>query len=77
MKSYFHQKNKYKIKFIEEKIPLGTAGCIKYLKKNKKDFFVTNCDVIFDINFNNLYDFHKKNKYDFTLVGSYEENLLS
>ena len=41
MKSYFHQKkNKYKIKFIEEKIPLGTAGCIKYLKKNKKDFFV-------------------------------------
>jgi len=52
MKSYFHQKkNKYKIKFIEEKIPLGTAGCIKYLKKNKKDFFVTNCDVIFDINF--------------------------
>ena len=78
MKSYFHQKkNKYKIKFIEEKIPLGTAGSIKYLKKNKKDFFVTNCDVIFDINFNNLYDFHKKNKYDFTLVVSYEENLLS
>ena len=52
MKSYFHQKkNKYKIKFIEEKIPLGTAGCIKYLKKNKKDFFVTNCDVIFDIDY--------------------------
>ena len=78
MKSYFYQKkNKYKIKFIEEKIPLGTAGSIKYLKKNKKDFFVTNCDVIFDINFNKLYDFHKKNKYDFTLVVSYEENLLS
>lgn len=78
MKSYFHQKNnKYKIKFIEEKIPLGTAGSIKYLKKNKKDFFVTNCDVIFDINFNNLYKFHKKNKYDLTVVCSYEENLLS
>lgn len=78
MKSYFHQKkNKYKIKFIEEKMPLGTAGSIKYLKKNKKDFFVTNCDVIFDINFYNLYKFHKKNKYDFTVVCSYEENLLS
>lgn len=78
MKSYFHQKkNKYKIKFIEEKIPLGTAGSIKYLKKSKKDFFVTNCDVVFDIDFNNFYEFHKKNKYDLTLVGSYEENLLS
>ena len=74
MKSYFHQK---KSKFIEEKIPLGTAGSIKYLKKSKKDFIVTNCDVIFDIDFNNLYEFHKKNKYDFTIVGSNEENLLS
>ena len=78
MKSYFHQKNnKYKIKFFEEKIPLGTAGSIKYLKKNKKDFFVTNCDVIFDINFQSLYEFHKKNRYDLTVVCSYEESLLS
>ena len=53
MKSYFHQKKKINIKLnlLKKKIPLGTAGCIKYLKKNKKDFFVTNCDVIFDVNF--------------------------
>ena len=38
---------------------------------------MTNCDVIFDVNFQNFYEFHKKNKYDLTIVGSYEENLLS
>ena len=78
MKSYFAQiKKRYKIKFLEETIPLGTAGCLKFIKSIKKDFFVTNCDVIFDIDFNNFYKFHKKNKFDLTVIGSYEEKSLS
>ena len=47
---------KYKIKFISEKKPLGTAGALRTLiGKVKSSFFVTNCDTLFDLNYQKLY----------------------
>lgn len=75
LKSYFEELNhKYKIFFIEEKNPLGTAGAL-YLLKNKisKNFFVTNSDIILNTDYIDLYNFHSENKNDITLVVAAKE----
>ena len=75
LKSYFEELNhKYKIFFLEEKNPLGTAGAL-YLLKNKisKNFFVTNSDIILNTDYIDLYNFHSENKNDITLVVAAKE----
>ena len=64
---------KYRIKFLVESKPLGTAGSL-YKLQNKKNklFFVTNCDTLIDIDLYELIKFHQINKYDLTLVSSSE-----
>ena len=62
-------KSNNKFNFLEEKVPLGTAGGLKYLKKKLLgDFILTNSDTIFDLNINNFINFHKKNNYKFSMV---------
>ena len=75
LKSYFEELNhKYKIFFLEEKSPLGTAGALCMLKnKISKNFFVTNSDIILKTDFIDLYNFHKDNKIDITLVVAAKE----
>ena len=74
LKAYYKElKPKYKLEFIKEKRPLGTAGGLKKLDKKKyKNFFVTNCDTITNINLLDFYKFHISNKFDITLVASYK-----
>ena len=71
--AYFSDtKFKKKIKFIQETKPLGTAGGVSFLKgKIESDFFVCNCDSIFNLDFNFLLDFHKNKKNDLTLVAAH------
>lgn len=66
---------KYKVninyKLIKESKKLGTAGSLAYLKNSEEDlFFVSNCDVVINENYNNILNFHTKNKNDFTIVAS-------
>ena len=72
LKSFFHElQPNYQVKFLDETIPLGTVGGLRvYKRKFKEPFFVTNCDIIVDIDYVDFYDFHKKNKNDLTLVAS-------
>ena len=64
IKKFIYSNNSFhlKIKFLEEKNPLGTIGSIRLIKKISTNFVVMNCDVISDINLNELIKFHKKNK---------------
>ncbi len=67
--SEFRKKNRLKI--ISEKKPLGTAGGLNLVKKESSNhIFVSNCDILTDVNYNDMYDFHIKNNNDFTLVAS-------
>ena len=72
--SFFKElKPTYKIKFLYEKKPLGTAGVLQKLKDNKKKLFiVTNCDSLININLIDLINFHKEKKHDLTIVTSTE-----
>ena len=78
IKSFFKELNpKYKISFIEEKTPLGTAGALRklYTKKNKT-FIVTNCDTILDLDYNELCKYHFKNNNDLSIVISTRINKI-
>jgi len=57
-----------KIKYLEEKKPLGTAGSISLIKKFNKPIIVTNADIISKIDFKEMISIHKKNKSILTMV---------
>jgi dTDP-glucose pyrophosphorylase len=72
IKAYFFQKkNKFKINFLSEKKPLGSAGSLAFLRKKiKKNFFLTNCDSLVISNYQSIYKFHEKKDLDLTIVCS-------
>ena len=57
------------ITFLQEKFPMGTAGCLSLLnsKSLKKDILVQNGDVITDLNIDNLIKFHRDTNSDITV----------
>ena len=78
MKAYFDELSpKYNVSFVEEIEPLGTAGSLRYLNgKFATPFFVTNCDIIINIDYANLMKYHKEEKNDITLVASTKEYII-
>jgi len=78
LKAYFQEtKHKFKLTFIDEHKPLGTAGGLSLLDgKFKKPFIVTNCDTIININLDDLMYFHASNGNDMTLVVSSKEHVV-
>jgi dTDP-glucose pyrophosphorylase len=78
LRAFFQElRPNYKLSFIEEPKPLGTAGGLSLLAgKIKKPFLLTNCDTIININFDNLMSFHISNKNDITLVASSKEYVI-
>ena len=78
LKAYFQEtKPKFKLSFIDEPKPIGTAGGLSLLgSKLKKPFIVTNCDTIIDVNFDDLINFHITNSNDVTLVVSSKEHII-
>ena len=71
----FH--SNYNISFIDENIPLGTVGGLKYLEnKIGTPFFVSNCDIIISCDYSKIYKFHKKGNFDLTLVSSIQHHII-
>ncbi len=69
IKAYFNKETSYDISFVEEDIPLGTAGSLTLLKDNiKSTFFVSNCDILVDANYSDILKFHKKCQNKITIV---------
>lgn len=64
----------YKIKWVEEKDFMGTAGSIRLLKDRLKEtFFVSNCDIILNADFADILEWHRKEKNIMTLLGCHKE----
>lgn len=70
IKAYFEEVVKnYNIYYIEEDKPLGTGGSLYFLKdKIKSTFFVSNCDILIDSDYEAMYDYHKENKNFITMI---------
>ena len=70
IKSYFGDGSKFgvKIKYIEEKERLGTAGALSLLdEKPELPFFLINGDVLTAVNYEKLLEYHNKNSADATM----------
>lgn len=65
------QDREYKVNYVEEESFLGTCGSIKLLEdKISGSFFVSNCDVLIDVDYAKLLDYHQKNENELTVVTS-------
>ncbi len=61
----------YRIQYVREQKPLGTAGSLHLLNgKLSSTFFVTNCDIIIDQDISEIYEFHKKYNNEITIVAA-------
>lgn len=72
IKSYFEElQPKYKISYIEESQPLGTAGALYQLRnKSYLPLLVTNCDIIIDADYTDILNHHLNEKNDMTMIVS-------
>ncbi len=79
IKQYFENLNSsyYKISYIQEEKPLGTAGSL-YLLRDKihSTFFVSNCDILIDEDYAALYNYHKANYNEITMVAAIKSFLI-
>jgi NDP-sugar pyrophosphorylase family protein len=60
------------LRFIEEAIPMGTAGAITLLPgfRSLSHLLVTNADLIHNIDYRKMYQFHTKNRSDITIAST-------
>jgi dTDP-glucose pyrophosphorylase/CBS domain-containing protein len=72
IKAYLEEFTKqYNFTYLEEEIPLGTGGALKYLDGMlDKAFFVSNCDILIKANYSDIYKSHIKDQNDVTIVAS-------
>ncbi len=73
IKTYLAERNDlpFSITCVEEETFLGTAGSLALMKNHLKEtFFVSNCDILVDVNYLSALEFHKENNYAFTIVGA-------
>ena len=74
IKAYFNElKKDYNVAYTEEEVFLGTGGGLSLLKgKIDTPFFLTNCDVLIDADYNDIYKFHKKQGNIITVVCAFK-----
>ncbi len=72
IKSYFKEVNlPYKIHFIEEEKPLGTAGSMRLIKKQfHTPVMITNCDILIEADYEAILKHHLSSGNDMTIVSS-------
>ncbi len=61
----------YNIEYFEEEKALGTAGSMYMLRdKINRTFFVSNCDILIDQDYNEVLDYHNNNNNELTIVAA-------
>lgn len=72
IKSYFNELDtNYNLNYIEEEKPLGTGGSLYFLKdKINESFFVSNCDILIDADYESILNYHKESGNKVTVVAS-------
>ncbi len=78
IKSYFAEAAEdYRISYIEEEEPLGTAGSLSLLPQPfDRPFFVTNCDILIDTDYHELYEYHRSSGNIMTMVTALKNILV-
>lgn len=72
IKSYFAETDHhYNISFVDEDVPLGTAGSIRLIEKQfQEPVIITNCDILIQSSYDDIYNYHRKSCNDITVVAA-------
>jgi len=78
IRAYFAEtSHDYLLNYIEEEQPLGTAGSIRLIERPfKKPFFVTNCDVLIQADYDDLYRYHQESGNMLTIVTAMKNDVI-
>jgi len=78
IKSYFSEtEHEYNVHFINEEKPLGTGGGLSLLKgKFNEPFFLSNCDILIDADYESIYRLHKEQKNIITMVSAFKHVII-
>ncbi len=78
LRAYFEERaREYSVQFIEERVPLGTAGSLVELRcKIQHPFFVTNCDILVKADYGKIFSSHQQGNFDLTLVACAKEYII-
>lgn len=78
IRSYFDDLNSnYQVSYVEEAQSLGTAGGLRLLREKIHDtFFVSNCDVLIQADFECIYKVHRQQKNMITFVCAMKNLLI-
>lgn len=70
IKSYFSEiQADYRICYVEEEKPLGTAGSLQLIQDTfQEPFVVTNCDILIHADYGDIYRYHKESGNELTIV---------
>ena len=72
IRSYFNDLSpQYRISYVEESKPLGTAGSIRLIEDEfQTPLFVTNCDTLIEADYSEIMNYHLRSGNDITVVSS-------
>lgn len=78
IKSYFNDLSpEYSISYVEEDIPLGTAGSLKLINRNfDKPVIVTNCDILINADYEDIYKHHVNSGNKLTIVSALKKIVI-
>lgn len=78
IKSYFMETEyQYRLNYVEETEPLGTAGSIRLInKKFNFPVIITNCDTIIDVDYGKVIEYHQTSENDMTIVSSLKNTVI-
>ncbi len=78
IRSYFCEiEKKYRVNFIEEDKPLGTAGSLRLIKRQfHQPVFVTNCDTLIRADYDEIYKFHQDSENAVTIVTAMKNDTI-
>lgn len=72
IKSYFAElQGEYKMHYIEEEKPLGTAGSLRLINEDfSAPVIITNCDILIDEDYERIYNYHYQTGNELTIVAA-------
>lgn len=78
IKSYFNEINPdYVIHYVEEDIPLGTAGSIRLIEKDfNTPLIISNCDTLIETDYKKVLDYHKESGNAMTIISALKNTII-
>lgn len=69
IKEYFKDGSQFgcEIVYLEEKEPIGTAGCLSLISDRNNPLLILNADLVTALDYKSLFNFHKKNNNSLTV----------